>query len=92
MALVSEDRCPVSFFGSERESDVWPILGGFFDRVNSDEFNIGHRNSLGLQEQVTKILVAAATVDQHANVPIDRLDHSEANLGPAVVRDAIHMS
>ena len=36
-------------YGSERESDGWAILGCFLDRVNRDEFDVGHGHPLGLQ-------------------------------------------
>jgi hypothetical protein len=75
--------------GSERESDGEAILGCFLDRVHSDEFGVGHGHPLGLQEQVAEILIAATAVDQHANVPVDRLDHPKTNLGPTVVQNAI---
>src|SRR4051794_34011274 len=76
---------PLYFFGSERESDGRPILGCFLDRVNSDEFDVRHGHPLGLQQQVAEILIAAAAIDQHTDVTVDRLDHPEANLGPTVV-------
>ena len=59
--------------------------------MNSDEFDVGHCHPLGLQEQVAEILVAATSVDQHANISIDRLDDSEADLGPAIVQNALQM-
>src|SRR5215467_2953525 len=71
--------------GSERESDGWAILGGFLDCANGDEFDVGHSHPFGLQEQVAEILIAAPAVDQHANVPVDGLDHSKAYPGPTVV-------
>lgn len=77
--------------GSERESDRLVILGGFLDRVNSDEFDVGHRHALGFQEQVAEVLIAAASVDQHANVPVDRLDDAKTTFGLAVVRNTVHV-
>ena len=79
------------FWGSERESDEWAILGCFLDGVNSDEFGVSYGHPLGLQEQVAEVLITAPPVDQHANVPIDRLDHTEAHLGPTVVEDAVQV-
>src|SRR5215467_3555332 len=76
---------------TERESDGWAILGSFLNRVNSDEFDVGNRHPLGLQEQVAEILIPATTVDQHPNVPIDGLDYAKAHLGLAVIRDAVHV-
>jgi hypothetical protein len=34
--------------------------------VNGDEFDIGHRHPLGLQEQIAEILIAAATISSAA--------------------------
>ena len=45
----------VQINGAERESDGWAILGGFLNRVNGNEFDVGHRHPLGLQEQVAEI-------------------------------------
>src|SRR6516165_12454867 len=80
-----------SMQGTERESDGSAILGGFLDGVNGDEFDVGHCQALGLQEQVAEILIATTSVDQHANVPVDRFDYAKANSGLAVVRDAVQM-
>ena len=52
-----------SKIGSERESDGRAILGCFLDRVNSDEFDVGHGHPLGLQKQVAEILITASAVD-----------------------------
>ena len=65
--------------GTERESDGSAILGGFLDGVNGDEFDVGHCQALGLQEQVAEILIATTSVDQHANVPVDCFDYAKAN-------------
>src|SRR5215475_1231202 len=84
-------RCDLTKKGTEREFDGWAILGGFLDRVNSDEFDVGNRHPLGLQEQVAEILIPATTIDQHPNVPIDGLDYAKADMGLAVIRDAVQV-
>src|SRR5215471_8278401 len=58
--------------GTERESDGWAILGSFLNRVNSDEFDVGNRHPLGLQEQVAEILIPATTVQQHLGEFLER--------------------
>ena len=76
---------------SERESGRVGILRGFPDSPQSEEFEVADRQSLGLEEQVTKILVAAAAIDEHSDVAIDGFYDTQADLGPAVVRDAVQM-
>jgi hypothetical protein len=56
-----------------------------------DELEVRQRRGFGLEQQVTDLLITAATVDQHPNVPIEGLDHSEANLRPAVAQDSLQM-
>src|SRR5580698_112079 len=77
--------------GSERESDRWAILGCFLEGVNGDEFDVCRGHPLGLQQQVAEILITAAAIDQHANIPVHRLDYAEANLGPTVVQNAVQV-
>jgi hypothetical protein len=68
-----------------------PFLRSLLHRVDRDEFDVGHRPPLGLQQEISQVFIAASTVDQHANVSIDGLDYSEANLGPAVIQNALQM-
>jgi hypothetical protein len=77
--------------GSERESVKGAILRDFLQAAKCDEFDIHHRNPLGLQQQIPQVLVAAATVDQHANIPIDGLDYAKANFGLAIVGNAVQV-
>src|ERR1700676_30752 len=68
-----------------------PFLRCLLYAVNGDEFDVGHRHPLGLQQKISQVLIAATTVDQHANVSIDGLNYTKANLGPAVVQNALQM-
>jgi hypothetical protein len=56
-----------------------------------DEFEVHHGHALGLQQQISEILVAATSVDQHANIPIDGLDYAKAHLGFAIVGNTVHV-
>src|SRR5271156_3510748 len=76
------------FFRSERESDRVGILRGFADSAYSEKFEVADRQALGFEQQVTQVLVAAASIDQHADVAIDGFHYAHADLGPAVVGDA----
>ena len=53
------------------------ILGDFLQTANCDEFEIHHSYALGLQQEISEVLVAATPVDEHANIPIDGLDYAE---------------
>src|ERR1700719_2307284 len=77
--------------GSTQESDGWAILGCFLEPVHSDELGVGHGRPLGLQKQVAEILIAATRVDQHANVPVDCLNHPKASCSPTVVQNAVQV-
>src|ERR1035437_6752373 len=76
---------------SERESDKLGILRGFPDSAHSEEFEVADGQSLGLEQQVTQILVAAPAIDEHPNVPVDSFHHTHPDLGPAVVGDAVQV-
>src|ERR1035437_3143470 len=52
------------------------ILRGFLQAANCDEFEIHHSYALGLQQEISGVLVAATPVDEHANIPIDGQAHS----------------
>src|SRR5580704_3690495 len=91
IALASANFRPLDKNGSERESDRWAILGCFLEGVNGDEFDVCRGHPLGLQQQVAEILITAAAIDQHANIPVHRLDYAEANLGPTVVQNAVQV-
>jgi hypothetical protein len=55
--------------GTEQEFDGWAILLGFPVRVNGYKVDVGHCQAFCLQEQVAEVLIAAASVDEHSNVP-----------------------
>src|SRR5215469_6193394 len=74
--------------GSERESVRTHILRGF---LQSDEFGLGGRQALRLQEQVVHVAIASATPEQRFDVAVDGFDHAHWDLGPAVVQDALQM-
>src|SRR5206468_4024569 len=78
-------------FRSERESDRVGILRGFHDSANGEEFEVTGRQSLGLEQQVTQILVAAPAIDEHPDVPIHGFYYTHADLGSTVVRDALQV-
>src|ERR1017187_6863841 len=65
-----------------------PLLRNFLHPLNREELDVGHRHPLGLQQQIPQVLIPAAAVDQHTDVPVHRFYHSEANLRPAVVHNA----
>ena len=46
---------------------------------------------MGFQEQVVEVAIAAAAAQQRFDVSIYRLDHSQGNLGSAVVQDALQV-
>ena len=76
---------------SERESGRVCILRGFHDSTHGEEFEVADRQSLGLEQQVTQILVAAPAIDEHPDVGVHGLYHPHADLGPAVVGDAVQV-
>src|SRR3989475_6317918 len=76
---------------SERESDRVGILRGFHDSAQGEEFEVAGRQSLGLEQQVTQILVAAPAIDEHPDVPIHGFYYTHADLGSTVVRDALQV-
>ena len=78
--------------GSEREFvKRVPFYATFFIAANCDEFEVHHGHALGLQQQISEVLVAATPVDQHANIPIDGLDYAKAHFGLAIVGNAVHV-
>ena len=76
---------------SERESGRVGILRGFPDSAHGEEFEIADRQSLSLEQQVAQVGVAAPAIDEHPDVAIDGFHHTHADLGPAVVRDAVQV-
>src|ERR1035441_9761679 len=56
-----------------------PLLRNFLHPLNREELDVGHRHPLGLQQQIPQVLISAAAVDQHTDVPVHRFYHSEAN-------------
>ena len=75
-----------SKIGSGREFAGTRILSGF---LKDDEFGLGDRHTLSLEQQIAEILVTAAPSKKGFDVGVDRLHHSEAYFGPAVVQDAV---
>jgi membrane-bound lytic murein transglycosylase MltF len=80
-----------NIYRSERESDKVGRLRGFADSAHGEEFQVADRQALGLEQKVTEVLVATAAIDEHADVAVDGFYHAHANLGPAVVRNAVHV-
>src|ERR1017187_8144825 len=80
-----------TFMRSERESDKVAILRGFADSAYREEFEVADRQALGLEQQVAEVLVAAPAIDEHPDVAVDRFHYAHADLGPAVVGDAVQV-
>src|ERR1017187_4253276 len=76
---------------SERESDKVAILRGFANSAYREEFEVADRQALGLEQQVAEVLVAAPAIDEHPDVAVDRFHYAHADLGPAVVGDAVQV-
>ena len=64
------------------------LLGRF---LKHDEFGLGDRHALGLEQQVGEVFVAATPSKKGFDVAIDGFHHSEAYFGAAVVQDAIEV-
>ncbi len=64
------------------------ILSGF---PESHEFGPGDGHPLRLQQQVSQILVAAATPQPGLDVSVHGLDQTHRNLRPAVVQDTVEV-
>jgi hypothetical protein len=77
-----------SFLGSAQEFVETRILGCF---LKNDEFGLGDRHALGLQQQIAEILVATAPSKKGFDVAVDGFHHPEGNLGAAVVEDAVQV-
>src|SRR6266478_1798365 len=78
----------VSKKGSAQEFDKTRILGCF---LKNEEFGLGDRHALSLEQQVTEILVAAAPSKKGFDVAVDGFHHSEAYFGAAGVEDAVQV-
>src|SRR6266550_1952772 len=85
---ASLDNSPLSIFGSAREFVETRILGGF---LQNDEFGLGDRHALSLEQQVAEILVATAPSEKGFNVAVDGFHYSEAYFGPTVVEDSVQV-
>src|SRR6266550_6438325 len=79
---------PVSLVGSAREFVEARILGGF---LQNDEFGLGDRHALRVEQQVGEILVATAPSEKGFDVAVDGFYHSEAYLRATEVQDAIQV-
>src|SRR6266853_1576431 len=77
-----------SLLGSAREFVETRILGGF---LQNDEFGLGDRHALSLEQQVAEILVATAPSEKGSNVAVDGFHYSEAYFGPTVVEDTVQV-
>jgi len=74
--------------GSERESVKMRILRGF---LQSDEFVLGGRQALRLQQQVVHVAISSAAAQQSLDVAVDGFDHAHRYLGSAVVQDTLEV-
>src|SRR6266436_4534637 len=74
--------------GSAQEFVETRILGCF---LKNDEFGLGDRHALRLEQQVGEVFVAAAPSKKGFDVAVDGFHHSEAYFGAAVVQDAIEV-
>src|SRR5712692_2997448 len=71
-------RCCDSFSGSAQEFVETCMLGGF---LKNDEFGLGDRHALGLEQQIAEILIATASSKEGFDVAVDGFHHSEAYFG-----------
>src|SRR5216683_1242096 len=78
----------VTLIGSEQEFGKMRILRCF---LKNKEFGLGSRQALRLQEQVVHVAIATAAPEQGFEVAVDRFDHSQRYLHPAVVQDALQV-
>ena len=74
--------------GSGREFVDERILGGF---LKDDEFGLGDRHALSLEQQVAEILVTAAPSKKGFDVAVDSFHHSEAYFRATVVQDSVQV-
>src|SRR5437016_8409940 len=74
--------------GSAQEFVETRILGCF---LKNDEFGLGNRHALGLEQQITEILVATAPSKKGFDVAVDGFHHSETYFGAAVIQDSIQV-
>ena len=58
---------------------------------DSEEFGLRHGHPLGLEEEVTEVLVTPPPTEQSFDVAVDGFHHSEANSGPAEVQDSFEV-
>ena len=77
---INWQRAPFLILALRENSTKRAFYAAFLDLLKFDELEVRQRRAFGLEQQVTDILITAATVDQHPNVPVEGLDHSEANL------------
>jgi hypothetical protein len=77
-----------SLFGSWRESGKVCVLRGF---LKSDEFGSRGGHPLRFEQQVVEVAVTASAALQRFDVAVDRLHHSQFDLGPAVVQDSLQV-
>src|SRR5713101_10131404 len=81
-------RARVWFSGSAQEFVETRMLGGF---LKNDEFGLGDRHALGLEQQIAEILIATASSKEGFDVAVDGFHHSEAYFGAAVVQDPVQV-
>src|SRR6266566_5267600 len=74
--------------GAGREFVDKRILGGF---LKDDEFGLGDRHALSLEQQVAEILVTAAPSIESFDVAVDSFHHSEAYFRATVVQDSVQV-
>ena len=79
----------LSSFGSGREFVDERILGGF---LKDDEFGLGDRHALSLEQQVAEIFVTAAPSKESFDVAVDSFHHSEAYFRATVIAPIIPQS
>ena len=74
--------------GSWQESGKVCVLRGF---LKSDEFGSRGGHPLRFEQQVVEVAVTASAAQQRFDVAVDRLHHSQFDLGPAVVQDSLQV-
>jgi hypothetical protein len=79
---------PIPKIGSWTEFVKAIVLRSFLE---NDKFRLECSHALGLEEQVVRISVASASVDEQPDIAIDRLYDSEPYLDVAVIENAFQV-
>jgi hypothetical protein len=84
----SSDSHNACIFGSAQEFVETRILGCF---LKNDEFGLGDRHALRLEQEIGEVLVATAPSKKGFDVAVDGFYHPEAYFRAGVVQDSIQV-